>query len=256
MFKIIIKLLKNILKFGTHSVIRRSTNLFGSFVSAKKLAKATIKSKQIRSLIVNLVKKQMLRKLGKANFIRNWYLYGVKEAMKRFLVNKVPMELRKVYWFVNLFKSKERTKVLKDVKKEFWKSIESSTKIDKVEILDKIYKSRPREKEYQEIRNKILDKTFWFYVKSPETGSFSSMPQYANIHKKTYGVPIKSQIFSGYIKYYHFNDLGKRHWPIVKAAMQTKDYGREIYPYIRSEPKGNIKLLLRELVYKNNIIKL
>lgn len=256
MFKIIIKLLKNILKFGTHSVIRRSTNLFGSFVSAKKLAKATIKSKQIRSLIVNLVKKQMLRKLGKANFIRNWYLYGVKEAMKRFLVNKVPMELRKVYWFVNLFKSKERTKVLKDVKKEFWKSIESSTKIDKVEILDKIYKSRPREKEYQEIRNKILDKTFWFYVISPETGSFSSMPQYANISKKTYGVPIKSQIFTGYIKYYHFNDLGKRHWPIVKAAMQTKDYGREIYPYIRSEPKGNIKLLLRELVYKNNIIKL
>ena len=187
----------------------------------------------------------MLRKLGKANFIRNWYIYGVREAMKRFLVNKVPMELRKVYWFVNLFKSKkEKYKVLKDVKKEFWKSIETSTSINKVELLDKIYKSRPREKEYQEIRNKILDKTF------------CSMPQYANIHKKTYGVPIKSQIFDGYIKYYHFNDLGKRHWPIVKAAMQTKDYGREIYPYIRSEPKGNIKLLLRELVYKNNIIKL
>ena len=256
MLRIILNLLKNILKFGAHSVIRRSTNLFGSFVSAKKLAKATIKSKQIRSLIVNLVKKQMLRKLGKANFIRNWYTYGVREAMKRFLVNKVPMELRKVYWFVNLFKSKERKKVLKDVKKEFWKSIETSTSINKVELLDKIYKSRPREKEYQEIRNKILDKTFWFYVNSPETGSFSSMPQYANIHKKTYGVPIKSQIFTGYIKYYHFNDLGKRHWPIVKAAMQTKDYGREIYPYIRSEPKGNIKLLLRELVYKNNIIKL
>ena len=146
--------------------------------------------------------------------------------------------------------------MLKDVKKEFWKSIETSTSINKVELLDKIYKSRPREKEYQEIRNKILDKTFWFYVNSPETGSFGSMPQYANIHKKTYGVPIKSQIFDGYIKYYHFNDLGKRHWPIVKAAMQTKDYGREIYPYIRSEPKGNIKLLLRELVYKNNIIKL
>lgn len=256
MFKILITFLKNILKFGAHSVIRRSTNLFGSFVSAKKLAKAAIKSKQIRSVIVSLAKKQMLRYLGKANFIRSWYLYGVREAMKRFLVNKVPMELRKVYWFVNLFKSKERTKVLKDVKKEFWKSIESSTKIDKVEILDKIYKSRPREQEYQEIRNKILDKTFWFYVNSPETGSFSSMPQYANIHKKTYGVPIKSQIFSSYIKYYHFNDLGKRHWPIVRAAMQTKDYGREIYPYIRSEVPARIKILLRELVYKNNIIKL
>lgn len=234
-------------------VVRRATNVFGLFGSSKKLVYAVIKRKNVGKVVQNIAKKQGLRMLGSVNYVRTFYNYGFNEATKRYLINRVPMEFRKVGWFINSFKKDFKTrKFYRQFKEDFWKKSEwgNITNKEKAEKLDKLVRMRPREKEYKEIKNEVLNKTFWFYVKSPQTQSFSQMPQYANITKKTYGVPIKSQLFNQ-LQYYQWNNLGGIHWTIVKEAMTTNDYGREVYPFIRSEPLPQIKILLKELIYNN-----
>lgn len=246
-------LLKVSVKFLLHYTVRRATNIFGIVASAGKLAKSVVKSKAIFEQMKSLVKKQGLRVLGKANYIRTFAKKGFMEANKRFLINKIPMEFRKVAWFVNSFnKQYARNKYIQEVKNSFWANVKHNGRINTDEI-NKLMKIRPQNDKEKAIKEEALNKTFWFYVKSPQTGSFSAMPQFANIQKKTYGVPIKSQIFDNYIRYYRFDNLGQRHWPIVEGAINTEDYGHDIYPYIRSEVPAYIKILLKDLVYENNI---
>ena len=196
-----------------------------------------IKSQTIKKFLIVAKQINKYTKLPKTILNSNFALRYAKYLPKKILLKELNSLFGK--------KAVSKKEYLYKSKKELWKDIVNVDNKQKLKLIQKIRNGEAKTLEEKKIKQEKLNNTFWFRVASPETGNFSVLPQYANISKKIYGVPIRSGIFPGYLKYYVFN-LG---YNTVKQALETENYGKEVYSQIRGEIPARIKILLRDLVY-------
>ena len=173
--------------------------------------------------------------------VRGIWFYAKKLAYTEL----VPVEIRKLIYFLHLFKRMKRThhkkknitntrRKLREVKKDPNKAIELFYNEDQPENIVNLTKYKPRNDGEKKIVDEILSMIVSFWVKSPERHCFDKAPQWINIKRKQYSVPIAGEIFSKPFRVYQYK-LFSQHSAAQYYAMavKTANYGREVFRRIR-----------------------
>ena len=167
-------------------------------------------------------------------------------AKKLAYTTLVPVEIRKLIYFLHLFKriTKKRDykqkkitntrKSIREVKKDPNKAGELFYNQEQPENVVNLTKYKPRNDGEKKIIDEILSMIVSFWVKSPERHCFDKAPQWINIKRKQYSVPIAGEIFSKPFRVYQYQ-LFSQHSAAVyyKMAVSTSNYGREVFVRIR-----------------------
>ena len=167
-------------------------------------------------------------------------------AKKLAYTTLVPVEIRKLIYFLHLFKriTKKRDykkkkitntrKSIREVKKDPNKAIELFYNQDQPENIVNLTKYKPRNDGEKKIIDDILSMIVSFWVKSPERHCFDKAPQWINIKRKQYSVPIAGEIFSKPFRVYQYK-LFSQHSAAqyYSMAVSTSNYGREVFRRIR-----------------------
>lgn len=180
-------------------------------------------------------------------------------AKKLAYTQLVPVEIRKLIYFLNLFKRMKRgnykkkkitntRKSIRQVKKDPNKAIELFYNQEQPENIVKLTKYKPRNNAEKKIIDEILSLIVSFWVKSPERHCFDKAPQWINIKRKQYSVPIAGEIFSKPFRVYQYK-LFSQHSAAkyYSMAVKTSNYGREVFKRIR--PKS-LDYPTRQALYK------
>lgn len=180
-------------------------------------------------------------------------------AKKLAYTELVPVEIRKLIYFLNLFKRMKRThhkkkkitnmrKSLREVKRNPAKAMELFYNPEQPENIVNLTKYKPRNDAEKKIIDEILSLIVSFWVKSPERHCFDKAPQWINIKRKQYSVPIAGEIFSKPFKVYQYK-LFSEHSAAkyYSMAVSTQNYGREVFRRIR--PKS-LDYATRQALYK------
>ena len=166
-------------------------------------------------------------------------------AKKLAYTQLVPVEIRKLIYLLSLFKRMKKThhkkkninstrKKLRQVKKDPNKAIELFYDQDQPENIVNLTKYKPRNDGEKKIVDEILSMIVSFWVKSPERHCFDKAPQWINIKRKQYSVPIAGEIFSKPFKVYQYQLFSQhRAAEYYKMAVKTANYGREVFRRIR-----------------------
>ena len=166
-------------------------------------------------------------------------------AKKLAYTQLVPIEIRKLIYLLSLFKRMKKThhkkkninstrKRLRQVKKDPNKAIELFYNQDQPENVVKLTKYKPRNDGEKKIIDEILSMIVSFWVKSPERHCFDKAPQWINIKRKQYSVPIAGEIFSKPFRVYQYQLFSQhRAAEYYKMAVKTANYGREVFRRIR-----------------------
>ena len=166
-------------------------------------------------------------------------------AKKLAYTTLVPVEIRKIIYFLHLlkrlkkgnYKKKKITNTrrkLREVKKDPNKAIETFYNPDQPENIVNLTKCKPRNDGEKKIIDDILSMIVSFWVKSPERHCFDKAPQWINIKRKQYSVPIAGEIFSKPFRVYQYK-LFSQHSAAqyYSMAVKTANYGREVFKRIR-----------------------
>ena len=167
-------------------------------------------------------------------------------AKKLAYTTLVPVEIRKLIYFLHLFKriTKKRDykrkkitntrKSIREVKKDPNKAIELFYNQDQPENIVNLTKYKPRNDGEKKIIDEILSMIVSFWVKSPERHCFDKAPQWINIKRKQYSVPIAGEIFSKPFRVYQYQLFSQhRAAEYYAMAVKTANYGREVFRRIR-----------------------
>ena len=166
-------------------------------------------------------------------------------AKKLAYTQLVPVEIRKLIYLLSLFKRMKKThhkkkktdstrKKLRQVKRDPNKAIELFYNQDQPENVVKLTKYKPHNDGEKKIIDEILSMIVSFWVKSPERHCFDKAPQWINIKRKQYSVPIAGEIFSKPFRVYQYQLFSQhRAAEYYKMAVKTANYGREVFRRIR-----------------------
>ena len=169
-------------------------------------------------------------------------------AKKLAYTQLVPVEIRKLIYLLSLFKRMKKThhkkkninstrKKLRQVKKDPNKAIELFYNQDQPENIVNLTKFKPRNDGEKKVIDEILSMIVSFWVKSPERHCFDKAPQWINIKRKQYSVPIAGEIFSKPFRVYQYNTYSQQiAATFYKMAVNTANYGREVF--VRIRPKS------------------
>lgn len=178
-------------------------------------------------------------------------------AKKLAYTQLVPIEIRKLIYLLSLFKRMKKAhhkkkninstrKKLRQVKRDPNKAIELFYNQDQPENVVKLTKYKPRNDGEKKIIDEILSMIVSFWVKSPERHCFDKAPQWINIKRKQYSVPIAGEIFSKPFRVYQYQLFSQhRAAEYYKMAVKTSNYGREVFRRIR--PKSLDYVTRKEL---------
>ena len=171
----------------------------------------------------------------------------------------VPVEIRKIIYFLHLLKRMKKAnykkkkitstrKSLREVKRNPSKAMELFYNPDQPDNIVNLTKYKPRNDAEKKIIDEILSLIVSFWVKSPERHCFDKAPQWINIKRKQYSVPIAGEIFSKPFKVYQYK-LFSQHSAAkyYSMAVSTQNYGREVFRRIR--PKS-LDYATRQALYK------
>ena len=166
-------------------------------------------------------------------------------AKKLAYTTLVPVEIRKLIYWLNLFKRMKKhhhkkkninstRKKLRQVKRDPSKAIELFYNQDQPENIVNLTKFKPRNDGEKKVIDEILSMIVSFWVKSPERHCFDKAPQWINIKRKLYSVPIAGEIFSKPFRVYQYK-LFSQHSAAqyYSMAVKTSNYGREVFRRIR-----------------------
>ena len=180
-------------------------------------------------------------------------------AKKLAYTQLVPVEIRKLIYLLRLFKRMKKShhkkkninstrKKLRQVKRDPNKAIELFYDQDQPENIVNLTKYKPRNDGEKKIIDEILSMIVSFWVKSPERHCFDKAPQWINIKRKQYSVPIAGEIFSKPFRVYQYQ-LFSQHKAAEYYAMavKTANYGREVFRRIR--PKS-LDYVTRKALFK------
>ena len=157
----------------------------------------------------------------------------------------VPVEIRKIIYFLHILKRMKRShhkrkhitntrRKLRQVKKDPNKAIELFYNEDQPENIVNLTKYKPRNDGEKKIIDEILSMIVSFWVKSPERHCFDKAPQWINIKRKQYSVPIAGEIFSKPFRVYQYKLFSQhRAAQYYEMAVKTANYGREVFRRIR-----------------------
>lgn len=186
---------------------------------------------------------------------RGFIFYAKKLAYTKL----VPVEIRKLIYFLHLLKRMKKShhkknkitntrKSIREVKRNPSKAIELFYNPDQPENIVNLTKYKPRNDAEKKIIDEILSLIVSFWVKSPERHCFDKAPQWINIKRKQYSVPIAGEIFSKPFKVYQYK-LFSEHSAAkyYSMAVSTQNYGREVFRRIR--PKS-LDYATRKALYK------
>lgn len=186
---------------------------------------------------------------------RGFIFYAKKLAYTKL----VPVEIRKLIYFLHLLKRMKKShhkknkitntrKNIREVKRNPSKAIELFYNPDQPENIVNLTKYKPRNDAEKKIIDEILSLIVSFWVKSPERHCFDKAPQWINIKRKQYSVPIAGEIFSKPFKVYQYK-LFSEHSAAkyYSMAVSTQNYGREVFRRIR--PKS-LDYATRKALYK------
>ena len=169
-------------------------------------------------------------------------------AKKLAYTQLVPVEIRKLIYLLSLFKRMKKhhhkkkninstRKKLRQVKRDPNKAIELFYNQDQPENIVNLTKFKPRNDGEKKVIDEILSMIVSFWVKSPERHCFDKAPQWINIKRKQYSVPIAGEIFSKPFRVYQYQLFSQhRAAEYYKMAVQTANYGREVF--VRIRPKS------------------
>lgn len=180
-------------------------------------------------------------------------------AKKLAYTTLVPVEIRKIIYFLHLLKRMKRThhkkkkitntrKSIREVKRNPAKAMELFYNPDQPENVVNLTKYKPRNDAEKKIIDEILSLIVSFWVKSPERHRFDKAPQWINIKRKQYSVPIAGEIFSKPFRVYQYQ-LFSQHSAAqyYSMAVKTANYGREVFRLIR--PKS-LDYVTRKALFK------
>ena len=168
-------------------------------------------------------------------------------AKKLAYTQLVPVEIRKIIYLLHLFRRMKKghhkkkninitntRRKLREVKKDPSKAIELFYNPEQPENIVNLTKYKPRNDREKKIIDEILSMIVSFWVKSPERHCFDKAPQWINIKRKQYSVPIAGEIFSKPFRVYQYK-LFSQHSAAKYYAMavKTANYGREVFRRIR-----------------------
>ena len=166
-------------------------------------------------------------------------------AKKLAYTQLVPVEIRKLIYLLRLFKRMKKThhkkkninstrKKLRQVKDDPNKVIELFYNQDQPENVVNLTKYKTHNDGEKKIIDEILSTIVSFWVKSPERHCFDKAPQWINIKRKQYSVPIAGEIFSKPFRVYQYK-LFSQHSAAqyYSMAVKTSNYGREVFRRIR-----------------------
>ena len=166
-------------------------------------------------------------------------------AKKLAYTQLVPVEIRKLIYLLNLFKRMKKThhkkkninstrKKLRQVKRDPNKAIELFYNQDQPENVVNLTKYKPHNDGEKKVIDEILSMIVSFWVKSPERHCFDKAPQWINIKRKQYSVPIAGEIFSKPFRVYQYQLFSQhRAAEYYAMAVKTANYGREVFRRIR-----------------------
>lgn len=172
---------------------------------------------------------------------RGIWFYAKKLAYTKL----VPVEIRKLIYLLSLFKRMKKhnhkkkninstRKKLRQVKKDPNKAIELFYNQDEPENIVNLTKFKPRNGGEKKVVDEILSTIVSFWVKSPERHCFDKAPQWINIKRKQYSVPIAGEIFSKPFRVYQYQLFSQhRAAEYYAMAVKTANYGREVFRRIR-----------------------
>ena len=178
-------------------------------------------------------------------------------AKKLAYTQLVPVEIRKLIYLLSLFKRMKKThhkkkninstrKKLRQVKRDPNKAIELFYNQDQPENIVNLTKYKPHNDGEKKVIDEILSMIVSFWVKSPERHCFDKAPQWINIKRKQYSVPIAGEIFSKPFRVYQYQLFSQhRAAEYYKMAVKTANYGREVFRRIR--PKSLDYVTRKEL---------
>ena len=186
---------------------------------------------------------------------RGFIFYAKKLAYTQL----VPVEIRKIIYFLHLLKRMKKAnykkkkitntrKSIREVKRNPAKAMELFYNPDQPDNIVNLTKYKPRNDSEKKIIDEILSLIVSFWVKSPERHCFDKAPQWINIKRKQYSVPIAGEIFSKPFKVYQYK-LFSEHSAAkyYSMAVSTQNYGREVFRRIR--PKS-LDYATRQALYK------
>ena len=180
-------------------------------------------------------------------------------AKKLAYTTLVPIEIRKLIYLLNIFKRMKKhhhkkkninstRKGLRQVKRDPNKAIELFYNQDQPENVVNLTKYKPRNDGEKKIVDEILSMIVSFWVKSPERHCFDKAPQWINIKRKQYSVPIAGEIFSKPFRVYQYQLFSQhRAAEYYAMAVKTANYGREVFRRIR--PKS-LNYVTRKALFK------
>ena len=166
-------------------------------------------------------------------------------AKKLAYTQLVPVEIRKLIYLLRLFKRMKKQnhkkkninstrKKLRQVKRDPNKVIELFYNQDQPENVVKLTKYKPHNDGEKKVIDEILSTIVSFWVKSPERHCFDKAPQWINIKRKQYSVPIAGEIFSKPFRVYQYKLFSQhRAAEYYAMAVKTANYGREVFRRIR-----------------------
>ena len=166
-------------------------------------------------------------------------------AKKLAYTQLVPVEIRKIIYLLSLFKRMKKThhkkkninstrKKLRQVKDDPNKVIELFYNQDQPENVVNLTKYKPHNNGEKKIIDEILSTIVSFWVKSPERHCFDKAPQWINIKRKLYSVPIAGEIFSKPFRVYQYKLFTQYQASVYYSmAVKTANYGREVFRRIR-----------------------
>ena len=166
-------------------------------------------------------------------------------AKKLAYTQLVPVEIRKLIYLLRLFKRMKKThhkkkninstrKKLRQVKRDPNKVIELFYNQDQPENVVNLTKYKPHNDGEKKVIDEILSTIVSFWVKSPERHCFDKAPQWINIKRKQYSVPIAGEIFSKPFRVYQYKLFSQhRAAEYYAMAVKTANYGREVFRRIR-----------------------
>ena len=173
---------------------------------------------------------------------RGIYYYAKKLAY----TTLVPVEIRKLIYFLHLlkrmkkgsnYKKKKITntrKSIREVKRNPTKAGELFYNPDQPDNIVNLTKYKPRNDAEKKVIDEILSLIVSFWVKSPERHCFDKAPQWINIKRKQYSVPIAGEIFSKPFRVYQYQIFSQhRAAEYYKMAVSTANYGREVFRRFR-----------------------
>ena len=231
---------KKLRKYGKYAKWLKSTNNKHYALFKKRLRKRYVK------YILNHIGVRTLKAIPLGRDIYEIVARGfIFYAKKLAYTTLVPVEIRKIIYFLNILKRMKRAhhkkkkitnvrKSIRQVKKDPNKAIELFYNPDQPENIVNLTKYKPRNDAEKKVIDEILSLIVSFWVKSPERHCFDKAPQWINIKRKQYSVPIAGEIFSKPFRVYQYQLFSQhRAAQYYSMAVKTSNYGREVFRRIR-----------------------